>query len=289
MKNTIAVFVALSAVAFAASALAHTPAETNDVVDAMLCGAFHDICYDNYTEEDSTTLYPNYWNPAVFFSAGPTSTWTQAELRAAFDNYLVALPERFEAMSRRGKCNAWAALMQCERLHLTNSVALLRPFVFSLDNNYGAYQLATIRLCVSMGGVNDEMTDFVERILTNGVSFAISEKAEAIREYTRLLRNPGITNMATSAEINRAVSMLYRNRHCNWGSGYALDMAFSNCIDGYSMSSNRLELSQSVLSVTNCWPQLRNTFVSITNEMLSSGRPLVQLDIEGELPGGHFE
>jgi len=276
-------------VAAICNALAHTPAETNAVVVQMLKRAMYYGSLDDFGPVDAIRpVTPNMANPDDFFYTSSTGTWTAAEKRIAFEEYLSGIPEKFHAMSEDDRQLARTAISACGLLCMTNSIKLLRPLVFEEDRHW-FYSRGLIGRCVKMGGVNDEMTDFVERILTNGVSFAMSEKAEAIREYTRLLRNPGITNLATSAEIGRAVSMLYRNRHCNWGSGYALDMAFSNCVEGYSMSSNRLELAQSVLSVTNCWPQLRNTFVSITNELLSSGRPLVQLEIEGELPVGSFE
>ena len=69
--------------------------------------------------------------------------------------------------------------------------------------------------------------------------------------------------------------MLYASRH-NWFNGVSLDNLFVAAIPGYVYSSNRLDYANHVLSWTtnNDWRAMRDHFVAITNQLLSSGQPL---------------
>ena len=58
-----------------------------------------------------------------------------------------------------------------------------------------------------------------------------------------------------------------------------VDRLLSERIEGYANSSNRLNTALFMLAPTNTRSQFVEYFVSVTNQLLSSGQPLVQLDI----------
>ena len=58
-----------------------------------------------------------------------------------------------------------------------------------------------------------------------------------------------------------------------------VDGLFVQCINGYEVSSNRLEHALNAISLPSSGPITIRRFTSVTNQLLSSGQPLVQLDI----------
>ena len=77
--------------------------------------------------------------------------------------------------------------------------------------------------------------------------------------------------------------MFYRNRKVSGVGAVSLDRLFSEKIAGYSQSSNRLDTVMHMFTATNMHPRYYEYFGNVTNQLLSSGQPLVQLNIgEGE-------
>ena len=91
------------------------------------------------------------------------------------------------------------------------------------------------------------------------------------------------TNDVQCAAKARAWKMLYRHRMLDLIGTGILDSLFVSQIQDYATSSNRLEFAEYVLSHPDSDSHDIHKFTSITNQLLSSGQPLVQLDIaEGE-------
>ena len=76
--------------------------------------------------------------------------------------------------------------------------------------------------------------------------------------------------------------MFYRNRMLPSNAHCVVDMLFVRYISGYEKSSNRLEHALNVLSLPIYAELSGGYFISVTNQLLSSGQPLVQLDIGEE-------
>ena len=91
-----------------------------------------------------------------------------------------------------------------------------------------------------------------------------------IERHAEKLRQDTCTNGAFA----RAVSMFYRNRKASGTGAVTLDRLFADKIDGYALSSNRLDTALSMLTVTNMRPQFVEYFTGVTNQLLSSGQPL---------------
>ena len=75
--------------------------------------------------------------------------------------------------------------------------------------------------------------------------------------------------------------MFYRNRKLSGTGAATLDRLFSDKIEGYAQSSNRLDTALSMLAVTNMRPQFVEYFTGVTNQLLSSGQPLPWIDVGG--------
>ena len=72
------------------------------------------------------------------------------------------------------------------------------------------------------------------------------------------------------------------NRLAEYVGEIAADDLFVAAFPGYDFSSNRLDYANYVLSWTtnNDWRAMRDHFVAITNQLHSSGRPLVELKLD---------
>ena len=270
MKHVLfCVFVSVQAALYV-PLLAHTSAETNAVVRGAL-GNF--VCYSaqirNFPREVSPTEVPNNWSN--FLGGHLNDGWTLDEKKAAFDWYLGTLgTSDCVAMSGWDKSLVRAALVQCESLRHTNCV----PAMMALAHNpMGICKQRAIELAIEFGDVDATLTSFTESIMTNSVSYTLAERGVAVGKFSSKLLSSNVTNV-----IN-AVRMLYRHRQCGLAGVNMLDNLFSARIEGYAMSSNRLEFANFVLGHPDARDFNIRKFTSVTNQLLSSGQPLVQLDI----------
>lgn len=255
--------------------LAHTSAETNAVVRGAL-GSF--VCYSaqgigNIPRKVSPTEVPNNWSN--FLGGHLNDGWTLEEKKAAFDWFLGTLGTNdCVAMSGWDKGLVRAALVQCKSLHHTNCVSAMKALAL---NPRGIHRQRALDLVMEFGNVDDDMMIFVESIMTNSTSYTIEERGITVGKFSSKLLASDTTNSVD------AVRLLYRHRQVGLAGVNMLDNLFSSRIDGYAMSSNRLEFANFVLT----HPEVRDfnirKFTTVTNQLLSSGQPLVQLTIgEGD-------
>jgi hypothetical protein len=77
--------------------------------------------------------------------------------------------------------------------------------------------------------------------------------------------------------------MFYGNRLQESAETSLVDELFLKYIDGFGSSSNRLEFAINSFSHPACSELFGANFISVTSQQLSSGQPLVQLNLgEGE-------
>ena len=256
--------------------LAHTPAETNQIVSAALD---YVLMHGHRSWQSERRDYnpsedPNTWQTFLRFGG---ETWSMDERRAAFDQYLAELGRsNLKAATEKEQIRVRTAIGRCRILDYTNSAPAL--VALALNSN-GVYRAKAIGLALSYLPVNDATTSFVETIITNVHSYSSSERVECIWGYSRKLQ----ASECNTPEEGRAVSMLYRNRKIDCTGAHAMDLLMVEKIFGYEHSSNRIDTAMFMLAATNARPSLVSYFTSVTNQLLSSGQPLVQLDIgEGE-------
>ena len=260
--------------------LAHTPAETNAVVEAALDylqQAYPDNWETNFIEVAEEEI-PDTW--MTFLGGDETNGWTHAEKRAAFDWYLASLGSAdCRSLPAIGKWRIKATIGQCDLLNYTNSWPYMKALAL---NPRGVCYESAIELSIKFGPVDDAMTDFVETILTNVARYTSVERgASACGHYIDKIQTCAGSTNGQNSVVNRAIRMFYKNRRIDVAGCIVRDFAFNRLISSYEISSNRLADALYVLRHPACTAFDRTYFVSITNRLLSSGQPLRQLNIEG--------
>ena len=255
--------------------LAHTLAETNAVIRGAL-GNF--VCYSargigDLPRRVSPTEVPSTWSG--FLGGHLNDGWTLEEKKAAFDWYLGTLGTNdCVALSGWDKGLVRAALVQCKSLHHTNCVPAMKALAL---NPRGIQRQRALTLAIEFGNIDEDMVVFVESIMTNSASYTIEERGVAVGKFSSKLLASNATNSVD------AVRMLYHHRQLGLAGVNMLDNLFSARIGGYAMSSNRLEFANFVLGHPDARDFNIRKFTSVTNQLLSSGQPLVQLTIgEGD-------
>ena len=271
MKKTIIAFVALFS---ATAANGHTPAETNELVSAMLGNVLF-FASDNWVDNAgiSSREAPVTW--PGFLGRDESHGWTLAEKKAAFEWYLSTLGTN-DCMALRGKKRHYVSIAvdQCRVLNYVEAVPLLKAIAL---NPKGICRQDAMKLVIKFGSVDDTTTEFVETIITNVSGYSSGERVECYWEYAKKLQQDPCTNGTCAS----ALSMFYRNRKVSGTGAATLDRLFSDKIVGYANSSNRLDTALSMLMVTNMRPQFVEYFVGVTNQLLSSGQPLPWINVGG--------
>lgn len=259
---------------------AHTVSETNMVVRSALRAVVRSLSKDNFgtngieLKEDEIV---NSWQG--FLGRYGDETWSLDEKIAAFDWYLGTLATNdCISLPPHDQCMVTAAISQCSALNYTNSVPYLKEYAL---NPSAIRRSGAVRIAVRLGGVSDSMTSFVEIFATNSVDFTVRDRMAACYSYAGKVLSWNGQEEVTGGMVTNAVQMLYRNRDQGVVQTLVVDQVFMRFIDGYAASSNRLEFAQGVLSNTNCNDYDKEDFTAITNQLLSSGRPLQWINVGG--------
>ena len=214
-----------------------------------------------------------FWTRDGFFDHFVTNGWTRAMCEMAFDKYLGSISTNdMTAFSRNDKRIANGALGQCIDMGYTNALASIRTYAL---NPTALSRGTAISTAVEFGGVDEAAASFIETIVTNEPPFSYKDMRFAIWHYCDKLLEVS-TNDAAAVSVRDRGARLFYSKRLDWQCADRLDTLFSRAFPGYSESSNRLEYAQHVLSWTtnSDWRAMHDHFVAITNELLSSGRPL---------------
>ena len=203
--------------------------------------------------------------------------WTLEEKKAAFDWYLGTLGTNdCVAMSGEDRSLARAAIIQCKSLHHTNCVPAMRALVL---NPRGICRTRAIALVIEFGTIDDTMMTFIESIMTNVTTYTQSERGLAVGLFSDKLVTYNSKTEEEQALIFHMVERLYRNRCCDIAGVNSLDYLFNARIEGYAISSNRLEFANFVLQHSGAQSFNIQKFTSVTNQLLSSGQPLPWINV----------
>ena len=260
-----------------ACAFAHTAAEKNAMAKAMLGRAldFSNDCIPDGGPWVGEGEPPFTWNG--FLGRGEVDGWSQQDRKDAFAFYLStlgtndcrSLPPREHELVR-------VALSKCSAFNFVEAAPSLKALAL---NPNGIYRSNAIRLAIQFSPVDDSVTAFAETIMTNTVGCTRQEYGAASCQYAQMLLDFNATNDMQRTVRDRAVNMFYRNRMLPSAAYSIVDGLFVRYISGYETSSNRLEHALNVLSMPIYAELSGEHFISVTNQLLSSGQPLVQLNI----------
>ena len=273
---------------------AHTVEETNSVVRTMLIRLAWDASHDHFKGGRLKSPPVNYdsWDKLL---NGIGNGWTFDEKKSAFDWYLSTLGtnvwhtgdildsddveiEVDDEDTIYEESYVRLALAFCRDVNHTNALPHLKALAL---NPHGVYREDANELAIKFGPIDDAMTDFVELIGTNVVMYNYMERGTYCTYQERLAAIPA-TNAAAVAVRERAVRRFYQHRFNPSAAGsVSRDELFRDYLAGYAQSSNRLEFACHILGIEEGRINDGEYFITLTNQLLSSGQPLRQLNIGG--------
>lgn len=257
--------------------VAHTPAESNEVVRIMLDSSMN---HPDHLDGERPRVHFRFYDPTVFFGMEAGQGWTPEGRRAAFIGFVEHMGEVDFTTTTNVTCRQVAkAVAQCANFNFTNTASALRRLSF--NSTYPErFRIAAIRVAINLGGVCDETTYYVENIMTNGAKYSIMERCMARGRYLELVQDVS-SNETYSAATANAGRMYYKYRLSEIPMTDSIDKLLVSCLDGYVMSSNRLETACRVLSHSNADEEAVRYFTDVTNRLISTGQPLRVLNLEG--------
>ena len=256
----------------------YTPQETNRVLEVALTRAAYYMDID--TDEArlahaNDNVHFNSWSG--FLGGDEEGGWTLEEKRQAFDWYLSSLGRRNfkkpkELLDAEGCLDA--AITECRLLCYTNAVGGLMALV--ANANCPSREQA-IEVVLSLSGVDDGTTSFVAGVVTNQIAYSLRERCWAYGGYAKKVG----AGLGLDQARSRAAAFLHRFRQMDSRISYGYDRAMTVAIPEYGSSSNRFEYANWVLGIQGerrLQGEVRDHFINVTNQLLSSGQPLRQLN-----------
>ena len=229
-------------------------------------------------QSDDPIYHWNYTSQDDFFDFFVTNGWSRGECEAAFGKYLVWISTNdMTAVDSQDRMFARSALGQCEAMKYSKALETIRAYAM---NTTAVDRVSVIDTAVRFGGVDDASASFIDTIVTNKARFSYHDISWAIPSYCNKLRSINTNDTEAVAIRARGARLFYANR-LDWQDSSALDDLFVAAFPGYDFSSNRLEYANHVLSwsTNNDWRAMRDHFVAITNQLLSSGQPLTVITV----------
>ena len=230
-------------------------------------------------ESEDPIHHWDYTSQEGFFGFFVTNGWTRTDCETAFNVYLSWIgTNEVSASDVREKRFARGAIAQCEFMNYTNALAAIRAYALRpiAEGHPDAMDIA-----VTMGGVDEQSYAFLENFVTNKACYSYNDIRFPLWSYCDKLKTIDTNNSSVVAIRDRSARLFYQNRF-DWRCAKKLDDVFSSAFPGYEHSSNRLAYANHVLSWTtnNDWRAMHEHFVTITNNLISSGQPLANLSLE---------
>ena len=269
-------FIAISAIGFSLVLFSHTESEMLDVARRMVHIVDLGTSYDNIDE--ALANYKEWSRPEVFFGIN-IDGWTVDQKKDAFDAYIRYIATT--NCANEGSPDYVAsisAIEQCCWMSRTNELESIRQFVL---NTQHPYRFLITKSVIELGGLDNLSIDFAETIATNVTKFSRAERGVVFGKLWKKLSQADMGDPAISNACNRITDICYRHRRLSVAGALSIDKLLAERLNGYAASSNRLETALFVLSQTNRTDRVTEYFTTLTNQLLSSGRPLEVLDVGG--------
>ena len=283
MRRIKTVFIAGMAWLFAAAAFCSNPLpeDTMYAVRRMLRVAQKPL--PHVLTLDYEAIEPEYNLPEVFFGIRLKGDWPVERRKAALDAYLAVMADTdFTDYTNNDRDLPFKATAQCVSMNYTNALPYIRRLVLNTTLT-GWRRRRAIGKFIAFAPVADETTATIEAIFTNRVDFTWEDRKECF-DYASKVVAANHSNLVAQSVCDRAAHV-FTQQATEWQLYGLYDSFWVRYYSGYAMSSNRLEFLTSALSVTNMpshsrWQRISSHFTSVTNQLLSSGQPLIQLNID---------
>ena len=221
------------------------PPETMEAVRTMLYVAQPPF-QDNLTWDYEVVELHDYRRPEEFFGIRLKGDWPVERRKAALDAFLATLGDMdFTDDTNYDRVLAKRATAQCADMNYTNAL----PSIF-----------------------------------TNRVDFTWKDREKCF-DYASKVVAASHSNLVSQSVCDRAASVFTRDP-TEWQLSADYDYFWRHYYSGYATSSNRLEFLSATLSNANIpscskWTRFQNHFISVTNQLLSSGQPLHWINMGG--------
>ena len=284
MKRNRAMFIAGAAMLFAVAAFSSNPLpeDTMYAVRRMLRVAQKPF-QDNLTL-DYEVIELDYSLPEVFFGMiRLKGDWPVERRKAALDAYLAVMADTdFTDQTDDDRDLPFKATAQCAEMNYTNALPYMRRLVLNRTLSKWRRRNEMAKL-IEFSPVNDETTATIETIFTNRVDFTWEDREKCF-DYASKVVAASQSNLVSQSVCDRAASV-FTNNATEWQLSGEYDYFWASYYSGYAMSSNRLQFVNSALLNTNIiqntdWRLLKEGLIAVTNELHSSGQPLIQLNID---------
>ena len=238
---------------------------------------------DNLTW-DYEVIELNYSLPEVFFGMIQLEgDWPVERRKAALDAYLAVMADTdFTDQNNYDRDLPFKATAQCANMNYTNALPYMRRLVLNRTLSEWRRRDELSKL-IEFSPVNDETTATIETIFTNRVDFTWEDREKCF-DYALKVVAASHSNLVSQSVCDRAASVFTREP-TEWQLSAEYDYFWENYYSGYAMSSNRLQFVNNALLNTNItqnsnWRFLKEGLVAVTNDLISSGQPLIQLNID---------
>ena len=236
---------------------------------------------DNLTW-DYEVIEPEYNLPEVFFGIRLKGDWPVERRKAALDAYLAVMADMdFTDDTNNDRDLPFKATVQCVSMNYTNALPHMRRLVLN-KTLPGWKRRDEIGRLIRFSPVNDEITTTIETIFTNRVDFTWKDREKCF-DYASKVVVASQSNLVSQSVCDRAAMVFVRDP-TEWQLSADYDYFWRRYYPGYATSSNRLEFLSETLSNTNIpscskWTRFQNHFISVTNQLLSSGQPLPWINV----------
>jgi len=240
-----------------------------------------------------STLVPHFDEYKDLFDADFPSnhvgfSWSPAERRTAFENFIAAIPElstngQYKAIGSHGGI----ALEYCRDRGASN---VLNSAMRIMTSRHSVAQDSARRVFEEFATPTDPVNRYATQILTNKTAETGRFRRYFMGVYAKVLmahKSDCLPECFTNGVSNLMVGV------DGWAGAIALDKLLMDAYPGYESSSNRLAIAQSALSagypIETYWDwasSVREYFTPITNQLLEAFQPLPEVDALRKLPQG---
>ena len=277
MKRTGVVFIAGTALLFAAAAFSSNPLpeDTMYAVRRMLRVAQKPL--PHVLTLDYEAIEPEYNLPEVFFGIRLKGDWPVERRKAALDAYLAVMADTdFTDQTDDDRDLPFKATSQCLSMNYTNALPHMRRRVLHPTLSEWRRRDEIDKL-IEFSPINDETTTTIEAIFTNRVDFTWKDREKCF-DYAAKVVAASQSNLVSQSVCDRAARVFTREP-TEWQLYREYDIFWKKYYAGYAMSSNRLEFALMALENTNItqnsdWAVFKRRFTFVTNQLHSVSQPL---------------
>jgi len=268
----------ISMISVVGVACGHTQSEAyryvDNLMDFVAASPEWEDCVDLADTNEVEVLFPTM---DALFSCSLSSgcvgyNWTLTERQRAFDDFLIAFSQTNDCeLTVRYRTTGAYALQCCIEKSYTNSLPAAKN-ILRRESAPCKDEALSVLLC--FGRPSLEVNDLILSVATNSIVFSLYSRSSAIDRYIRSLMVAGTVDHVV---VTNAACMFYRERSL-LNNLMSVDALLLHAYADYALSSNRLDVCRTALSLPTLTSMGGAYFVPITNQLMNAAQHLVVID-----------